>query len=323
MFSAYLFWGQGIFTSFLAQRRLYCFILLPTLLYLTPSENDIFKSLQWITIGTIIAWFLSIIAPSFIGISEEAVKMKMAYGSTDIGFYVAGINFVLIYFYYLTQKYITNFSFNTFLKATALFIFIFLYQNRSMLIGASLIYIYSLLKYKSKYKTIIFIGQILLLFVVLILTKNIWQGLIEESNSQIGDSDYGRWKALEYYIYTYSPNWFCNIFGNGMPSVGKSALGNLYLSNMEKGMFISDIGMIGMWAFYGVIPLITIYYILIKSIIKKGFPLYLKFISFHIILIPTIFQFSNYMGILFFSLIIYLYIYTKETQRINNILCLQ
>ncbi len=322
-FSAYVFWGQGVFTTFIAQRWLYSFLLLPSLLYVAPSEDEVFKSLGWISVATIAVWGISIVAPTLISsIGQDAIERASENKTTDIGFYVVGVRFVLLYFFFLTHKYIANFSMNTFLKATALFAFIFLYQNRSLLIGAVIVYAYSLLKFRSRYKIGILATQLLILIIGLVLTKDIWYGLIEESQKQLADQDYNRWKALSYYLFEYSPNWFCYIFGNGMPSGGNSVLGNLYWSNMEKGIFASDLGMIGMWTMYGVIPLFTIYYVLVKNLIKKQFPLYLKFVSFHILLIPTIFQYGKNPGILFFSIIIYLYVYNKETQRINDIICL-
>ncbi len=324
VFSAYFFWGQQIHITLIAQRSLYSFLLLPALLYIAPSEKEIFKALEWISIGTMFVWVLSIFAPQLISsISEDVIEMSENRDSSDIGFYVGGIHFVVLYFYFLVQKYIINFKLSTFLKAVGIFSFIFLYQNRSLLLGAVLVYIYSLIKFKSKFKLGLLFIQIILIVVGVIITKDIWIALIEESQSQLIDQDYNRWKALSYYFFEYSPNWFCYIFGNGMPSVGNSILGNLYLSNMENGIYTSDLGMIGMWTMYGVIPLITIYSILINSIIRKEFPLYLKFISFHILLVPTIFQFGRNPGIFFFVLIIYLFILSKELKKLNNILCLQ
>ena len=103
-----------------------------------------------------------------------------------------------------------------------------------------------------------------------------------------------------------------------MPSGGNSYLGNLMLLNLEKGIVASDLGMIGMWTNYGMLPLIGIYYVLIQLLIKRYFPLWLKFASFHILLVPTIFQFWQGMGILFFILIIYMYVYYRIKHQIDK-----
>jgi len=60
MFSAFFFWDQSLITTFIAQRKIYSFIFLPTILYVQPSEKDIIKVLKWITIGTISVWIIGI-----------------------------------------------------------------------------------------------------------------------------------------------------------------------------------------------------------------------------------------------------------------------
>ena len=77
---------------------------------------------------------------------------------------------------------------------------------------------------------------------------------------------------------------------------------------MSNGIYASDLGLIGMWTDYGVLPLIGIYFMVLQFLLRK-YPLWLKFISFHILLIPTIFHFWQGQGVLFFSLIIYIYAY--------------
>jgi len=115
--------------------------------------------------------------------------------------------------------------------------------------------------------------------------------------------------------FEYSPNWFCYIFGNGFPSGGNSSLGVLMWKNFERGIFASDLGMIGMWVDYGIIPLIAIYAVLINVLRRKYMPLAMKFISLHIILVPTIFHFWTNPGIALFVLIIYLNAHYTEKYK--------
>lgn len=321
MFNAYCFWEQSLKNTFIAQRFSYTFILLPTLFYIQPSFNDILKTLKVISYITLITWIISIIRPELTGsISEEAIENRTVnpQATTDIGYYVTGIHIVVLYTYFLIQNYIKKFNFKTFFTALLWISFIILYQNRSMMIGIIIIFLYSIVKLKSRHKPII-IGCICIIGTTLVAyTLNIWKSLWEESQTQLTDEDYNRWKALYYYLYDYSPNLWCYLFGNGMPSGGNSHLGNLMWLNMERGIFASDLGMIGMWVDYGLLPLIGIYYVLIRLLIKNDFPLWLKFASFHILLVPTIFQFRQGIGILFFVLIIYLYIYYSIKYQINK-----
>jgi hypothetical protein len=318
MFSAYLFWGQSLLTTFIAQRGIYAFVMLPVLLYIRPSEKDIIKALQWITIGTILAWCITIVAPNLIGsIDEDAIARRQESDSSDIGFYVSGIRYVVLYLYFTIHAYIKKFSLKVFLQASALLVFLILYQNRSLLIGAILVYLYSFLRFKSKYKKGLIFLQAFLLIGGVIYTWEIWSNLFIESQNQLADADYNRWKALTYYFHNYSPNWFCYVFGNGFPS-SHNAFGQLMWDNFERGIYASDLGMIGMWTTYGLLPLISIYAVILSVLIKKQYPLYLKFISFHILAVPTMFHFWNNPGVFLFVLLIYLYaLHTEQIKLIK------
>lgn len=318
MFTSYFFRGQELMTTFVAQRFTYSFILLLSLVYVQPTTNDIIKTLQIVSYITLAAWIGSIVMPSlFANISEKSISSRNVSHSVDIGFYVTGIHLVVLYTYFLIYKYIKHFTVKNFLTAFFWIGFVFLYQNRSMMIGIIVAFIYSLTKLKSKYKFLIIMGACFVACVFIFYTWQIWLSLIEETSSQLNNKDYNRWKALNYYFTEYSPNIWCYILGNGMPSVNNSEFGNLYLYNMLRGIYISDIGMIGMWVNYGILPLIGIYYVLIRILLEKKIPLWMKFMSLHICIVPTIFQFNNTTGILLFSLIIYVYMYYRELPHLR------
>ena len=213
------------------------------------------------------------------------------------------------------NEYIKNFSWKVFIEASLLLVFIFLYQNRSMLLGVVPLFIYSLFKFRSTSKIYILIVLSVLLILGVIYTSDIWIKLINTTQSNLNETDYNRWKSLAYYFYEYSNSWFCYIFGNGFPSGGNSMMGNVMWSNFTKGIFASDLGMIGMWVDYGLIPLIAIYSILASILKNTYYPMYLKFISLHIIFVPTIFHFWANPGISFFVILIYLHAYYSELNR--------
>ncbi len=311
MFSAYFFWGQKLIVSFYTQRAIYCIIMLPAILYIQPSENDIIKSLKWITIGTMIIWILSIINPGIINIREDLLENIQHRENTDLGVSIRGIRYVVLYFYILVMNYMKKFSIKTFMYALFIFTFILLFQNRSLLIGASLIFIYSIFKIRSKYKPVLMLLIIGIILFITSISKNIWLSLFQQTQGQLADPDYNRWKAIHYYIFEHSPNWFCYIFGNGFASLN-TTYGQYIEKLRSMGIFAVDIGLIGLWANFGLIPILIIYKIILNLILKKEYPLFLKFISFHILLIPTIFTIQHNPHIMFFSIIIYLYAYYKE-----------
>jgi hypothetical protein len=318
MFSAYFFWGQGLLTTFIAQRFVFNFVLLFALLYVQPNINDIKEALKWISLATIIIGLISIIIPQIVVVNESSLERHKAMGALYMPSN-GGIKFVVLYFYFKVEEYIHRFSLKSFSQALGLLFFIFFYQNRSLLIGAVLVLFYSFFKFKSKYKTLYIVFITLTLIGAFIYTSDLWQSLYEETNSQLNDIDYNRWKAFYYFFYEYSPNWFCYIFGNGFSS-NRSAFGQLVESNFDKGIYAADLGMIGMWTTYGLIPLIAIYSIIVKIIRHKSFPWFLKFISFHILFIPTIFQFWYNPDILLFVIIFYSYAYCSVSNNTATLL---
>lgn len=321
MLNADFFWGQSIKTTFIAQRFSYAFILLPALFYVQPSVNDLLRTVRILAYITLGMWLLSIIAPGLIGnISEESIESRSANPekTTDIGFYVAGIQFATLYTYYLIQRYIRHFTYKHFFTAMFWIAFIILFQNRSMMIGILLVFAYSLVRLRSRYKPVI-IGSICIIAVAFIAyTWQIWISLLTETQTQLSDEDYNRWKALFYYFSEYSPNVWCYLFGNGLPSGGNSAFGNLMWFNMARGICASDLGMIGMWTDYGILPLISIYYVILRILTKKGYPLWLKFMCLHILVVPTIFHFWVGQGIWLFTILIYLFVHYSIKQRIEQ-----
>jgi len=320
MFSAYAFGRQSFVTTFLAQRTIYTFMFLPAILFVQPTEEDIVQALKWISIGTVVVWILVHFNTNLVKMDKESVEhfeSEKQDLSSKLEFYVNGIYFVVFYLYYKMNEYIRKFTWKDFIEASLFLVFIILYQNRSMILGVAPIFLYSMYKFRSESKTTIIATLSVLLVAVVILTSDIWISMITTTQSNLNETDYNRWKSLAYYFNNYSPSWFCYLFGNGFPSGGNSQLGYLMWSNFTKGIYASDLGMIGMWVDYGLIPLFALYNIIISVIRHTYFPVYLKFICLHILFVPTIFHFWANPGITFFVIIIYLQaLYTEQNNKL-------
>ncbi|MFZ4796179.1 MAG: hypothetical protein ACOYMA_01710 [Bacteroidia bacterium] len=315
MFSAYFFWGQNFIVTMKNQKGIYSFILLVSLLFVQPSQKDMIKALKIISIVTVIVWFFVAFNQNLMRTDENSIDIEDK-SNMRFGTYVNGIHYIVLYLYYLISIYIKRFSWKIFIEALLFLVFVFLYSNRSMLFGALIVFGYSLFKFKSKYKGIQLFISTIITIIGLYFSKDMWISMINRSTQELNDVDYNRWKAFYYFIYEHSPNWFCNIFGNGMAS-RESSYGIKIFALESNGIFISDIGMFGMWSDFGIIPLASIYSVLIIIILKRKFPLYLKFMSLHIIFFPTIFHFWTNPGVFLFVIIIYLYSYHNEYSLID------
>ena len=145
MFSAYAYGKQSFITTFIAQRSVYSFILLPTILFIQPTKEDIIKALKWITIGTIVVWILVHFNTNLVKLDKSSIEqfeLQKQDLSAKLEFYVNGIYFVILYFYYKIDEYINEFSWKVFFETSLILIFLILYQNRSMLLGVVPIFIY-------------------------------------------------------------------------------------------------------------------------------------------------------------------------------------
>jgi len=318
MFSALYFGKQALMITLFSQRTIYSFIFLPAILFIQPTEKDIINALRLVTGITMIVWVIVHINPGFVYIDEsmlDKVVVEKETLTTKLAFYVNGIYFVIFYAYYKMGEYIKRFTWDDFIEASLVVFFILLYQNRSMILMIAPIYVYTLFKFRSEYKSTIIAVLSILLVLVVIFTSDIWLLLIHNTQKDLNEPGYNRWLAVYYYFGHYSPNWFCYVFGNGYPSGGKSPLGNLMWANFAKGIYTSDLGMVGMWVDFGIIPLIGIYSVVINVLRKRIFPLYLKFICLHVLLVPTIFHFWSNPCISFFVVIFYLYAYYTERNK--------
>jgi len=316
MVSSYYFWNQSFYQTFISQRFIYLFISLSSLLYLAPKENEIMWALKYVSYITIIVWILAAIEPSLISVSDEVLNYRSSGQGTDIGYSVNGIRLVVFYFYY--KLYANSYKINKKGIISIFFLlgFIFLFQNRSLIIGLVFPFIHFLFTFKSRFKPLIFFVFVASLISFGIYYNKIINNLINETSSQISNSDYARWRSFSYYFYEYSPDPICYIFGNGRVSIN-SEKGSIIKTLNSQGIYDSDLGMFGMLITYGVIPLFLIYSILYKILFNKKYPNHLKYMSFHILLVPTIFHFWDNPNLLLFVLIIYLQIFYKEFNNLR------
>lgn len=309
--NAYFFWGQSVITTFIAQRWIYLFITFPVFLITKPNEEDLVFGLRWISVSTMCVWLIVSSNPKIVNIDTEKVFLN----KSDFGYYVNGIHYVILYTYYVIGKLIKKIKFSTQLELILLSSFIFIFQNRSMLIGLLIALVYFIVTLKSKYKLFYWYVLFTLIITGVIFTASIWSDLIIETQLQLNDPDYNRNLEISYYFFEYSPNWICYILGNGFPSAGNSFFGNLMSENMQNGIYASDLGMIGMWVDFGIIPIIVLYRVMFIILNKKHYPFYLKMICFHIIVVPTIFSFWRNPGVMLFSIILYIFVYKTEERK--------
>ncbi|ERM81023.1 hypothetical protein P872_11515 [Rhodonellum psychrophilum GCM71 = DSM 17998] len=140
--------------------------------------------------------------------------------------------------------------------------------TRQFIAGILLIYLFHLIINVNLTKKIVIIF-FFILAVGIVINSDIpmVQGVIEaqERDSSLGKK-YIRILAGEYFLFDYSPNTVSAVFGNGAPYWGLSDYGKFheYLAD-NKGFYLSDVGIIAVYAMFGIFAIIGFVLIWVNS----------------------------------------------------------
>ena len=310
MVSAYLFYNQSFTQSLITYRFQYYLIALPVIFKIKPNINEIIKSLNIFSILMFANYVLRNMSPSLYVLRDNFI----------IGFHqhlLLGYTLLSIPFYYYLQKLQIQFKMQYLLYIGLLITLIFLMGNRSLFFPVAIFMIYSFFKIKSRNKHIFIILILLVLIMVAYSTMDTLLSMYDESINDIYNEDYNRNRAILYFLFESSPNIFCTMFGNGMISIHHNVMNAIL---MGDGIHNSDVGFIGYWNYFGLIPVITMLYMYVKVLINKKYPYFLKLISLQTLLCGlTISFFAQPHHMLFFILFYYMFIYYNTTLSDNTL----
>ncbi|HLP73075.1 MAG TPA: hypothetical protein VK155_09250 [Bacteroidales bacterium] len=295
--TAYVFWSQDIVTSFIVNRRLIFFLFIPVFFRIQPTERDIIKALDYFTVMYMIVWLWQAVSPAPITTSREiaieAGRASFSMDKNDFGYLMPGYTLLLIPLYYRVQKFTENVSLRNFLPVMLMTGILFLLQNRGTLFFAVIVLVYAIFRIQSRYRYIFIIILGLLIIGAYLSTEKYWASFVDETSAQLSDPEYNRWKSLYYFIFQYSPHWLCYLMGNGYLSSHLDS-GQFLMALMNSGFYQADLGIIGFWSMYGVIPILVIYAVVFKLLFYLPAPFYLKALSAHVLLVPICWGFSYY-----------------------------
>lgn len=238
--------NQDLVSTIIANRLEYSFIFLLVLCKIYPTEEDIFHAFKGFGNDN----FVFLVFWSFFsqhGLLTMNLKGFLRYqksGGFDFLVVWPGSEAAKYYFYILVYQTVREKPWGKkFMLLLSIFmVYIFAAQNRSTLIIAIPCYLYALMKAQTKSKWIL-----LTIIVVVGCTYliTIFDALIKETQSQLGDRNYNRWQAVEYYLFERNYGFYDTPFGNGRPSAGSDYF--YELSRIAKSRFaiLSDIGLLG------------------------------------------------------------------------------
>lgn len=311
MLMAMIYHDQSLLGTAISQRPLYFMLCFFVWWKIGLTEDELFPILRVLTILTLFLFTISLFEPQLFMSQTTIEKFYSKQStSTDVLCFMPGHLYVLLYLFYLLQNLQENFSRMDWLIVFASLGMFFIFQNRSTLIYLAVIMVYFLVKNRKRFshhgRGIVVLSVIFVLLIGLPYIRTISESLITETQLQLEDDEYNRKIALQYYLFDYNEGSIVKmIFGNGQPTTGSDYFEDMVEGN-EQGAYWSDLGFIGDWFLFGVIPIITLL-IMAYKVFRYPYPQYLKYLFASFLLVPTIHTFSgNNMHVFYFSLVMYL-----------------
>lgn len=139
--------------------------------------------------------------------------------------------------------------------------------TRQLIAAVLLIYLYHFIKDQEIYRKVIILAVFFSALLYISQSDNdLIKGLTEaqKETSQEG-KDNIRIVAATYFLTEFSPNTINRIFGNGVSYDSDSYYGHFVANLQEEGIYFSDVGIIAMYAMFGVLSVFAYILIWIKS----------------------------------------------------------
>lgn len=270
--SAFIYYHQSFIQSFTVSSIFFPFFTYLMLVQLDLKKDDILqivKLIFWVTLFIFSLDFYTFPDTLFATRSEEIETRK------SLGIIFDGLGFTILGALFYLQRYlITNKIYNLIPFIIASVFIIFLTGSRTYLfalIASSLfVIIYDLLNVNSKKNkayTILSLFGIFSIAIYYLQTHLL--NLVDITKDQFSNySDDIRLESINYYTTTFQKGFFTQLCGNGFPH-SESELGLIRANAHESGYFESDIGIIGLWSYFGLLSVIAWIFIYIRVFNKK------------------------------------------------------
>lgn len=286
---AYVLYGQSPIWSLIASRVMLALFALPAIGVVNPQRIELERA---VTVFSVILIAFSILDALgvpvidrnyFIGfISEDRPEQKLIDEDSFV-MLLPGFQFVAVTLFFCLDRLKANFCVRDLLWSLFFMAAIFLIQNRTMLFISALLFAYTFLSIRgsTSRQTFIFRGSaVLLILVAVYVTIPQWGKLFSETASQLGNSDYNRILAYDYFLFRACPSPIYYFTGTGFISANANPV---MQDLMKAGIYNSDVGFVGLWNYYGVLPLVAILLTVIHGLSKKA-PSYVRFNAIFILI---------------------------------------
>ena len=261
---AYRYYGQPFFYSPIVYRQFAAYLIYPILLSVRPTNAEIKRALYSFSfIYLVLLLGVSFIAPGWVVLSEGSDFIEEG----DIVHRLPGDQFLVLAFIYAVDDFRngTN-KFKYGIISIFIFFTIFLLRSRTLLMTAlSVILFGALFESRARRRFATEVIMVIFLVVFLFVAFTVVSGLYEETMFQLSDTDYNRVKGFKYFISGVN-GWLSYIWGNGFIS---GHISSIVDDLHAEGIYYSDLGLVGFWYQFGIIPVLTILIYVFRGLSKN------------------------------------------------------
>lgn len=302
---ASVFHNQPALQSVITYRSQMLWLSLPVILRLKPSHTDIYRSSL---IFTVMMSFVLIVHAAMPSLFQTAAQSD---APVNAEFIVNGFTVGVLPLIISIERLSKSFNLQSFAVVLFCFVFFYFIQNRTSIIAISIVTAVMMMSSRSNYKYVLIVTMSVLALVFVYRTIETWTELLNETLSDLGDSEYNRNKSFLYFFSPLAnPSWATYILGNGFLSAHSSTL---MADMMKEGIYNSDVGFVGFWNQFGLLPIIAFVILMIKGFFGKNASLVTKGCSVFILLTSmTIGYYANTTALVAF---IFLYYLIEEDKR--------
>ena len=302
---AFYYYGQDFSRSFLTNRHMFMIWMIPILYAIRPTLREVRQAFYAFTVlFFILSLVVTFVDPYLIPHNESEPFVEEG----DFVHILPGIRLLVIALVLSLNEFRKNQSVKNLLWALFIFGVIFMVQNRTALL-ASLVIIFLAVRRADSNKGRL-VGTafgILLGLVMVVYTATQWDYLIQKTIEELSDPEYNRNKA---YMYMFAErNLTRYILGDGFIS---TYIHPLMTQLQDSGIFFSDVGMIGFWNQYGVVPTIALLVYFVKGLAPKRGYIVNSLSIFFLVGIPSLSYFGMYATLVPLGFFFYLYFVMSE-----------
>lgn len=274
---ATMFQEQSLKTTLISTLpHIFGYLTFYTLMKLNIPKERIEHAIWIFCFISMAAYVINMASFPTIVLGLEKEEYDMSRGIVRIG--VMSIELMLLCFFYsINQWQITKKRKYVFLMLLT-FTFIVLSVTRQYILIASVLGLLFIMQKASWSKRIGVVLACVFLFYFVIPQIPIFKAMVEVSEMQAERNEYEeediRIRAWRFYTHEYQTNGVTALFGNGIPSFGKSKWGMAHERTVKyeyggNGCFTVDVGWAGFYWYFGLLATAGLFILLAKAALQK------------------------------------------------------